>query len=162
MIWKEYWALFNFFFCVYYISIALRAHMSESTAKILEELGGYHLECRGEREVKVWSEVVYKVFNVYISNPKDGQWIIGILLGIWRVCQMICPGANSWVLPDLLPMKICLHIIYSVLDFHNQSLGKKLQEHFQNKTMQNFFPLIFMNAWYLSLNKFLVQWTIQF
>lgn len=27
--------------------------MSESTAKILEELGGYHLECRGEREVKV-------------------------------------------------------------------------------------------------------------
>lgn len=48
--------------------------MSESTAKILEELGGYHLECRGEREVKVWSAaVVYKVFNVYKSNPKDGQ-----------------------------------------------------------------------------------------
>lgn len=100
------------FFSVYYISIALRAHMSESTAKILEELGGYHLECRGEREVKVWSEVVYKVFNVYISNQKDGQWIIGILLGIWRVCQMICPGANSKVLPDVMPMKIyCLHLI---------------------------------------------------
>lgn len=59
---------------MYYISIALRAHMSESTAKILEELGGYHLECRGEREVKVWSAaVVYKVFNVYKSHPKDGQ-----------------------------------------------------------------------------------------
>ncbi len=32
---------------------ALRIHMSESTARILEKLGGYQLECRGEREVKV-------------------------------------------------------------------------------------------------------------
>lgn len=39
--------------------------MSESTAKILEELGGYHLECRGEREVKVWSAaVVYSINQI--------------------------------------------------------------------------------------------------
>lgn len=47
--------------------------MSESIVKILEELGGYYLECRGEREVKVWFVVmVYKVFNVYKLNLKDG------------------------------------------------------------------------------------------
>lgn len=33
-------------------------------------------------------------------------------------------------LPDLLPMKICLHT-----DYHNQSHSKKLQEHFQNEMM---------------------------
>lgn len=33
--------------------VALRIHMSDSTASILEKLGGYHFECRGEREVKV-------------------------------------------------------------------------------------------------------------
>lgn len=33
--------------------LALRIHMSESTAEILEKLGGYHLQSRGQREVKV-------------------------------------------------------------------------------------------------------------
>lgn len=33
-------------------SMALRIHMSDSTAQILKRLGGYHLDCRGEREVK--------------------------------------------------------------------------------------------------------------
>ncbi|XP_052083610.1 uncharacterized protein LOC127720912 [Mytilus californianus] len=33
-------------------SMALRIHMSDATAQILIRLGGYHLECRGEREVK--------------------------------------------------------------------------------------------------------------
>ena len=32
---------------------ALRVHMSETTAEILMKLGGYHLESRGRREVKV-------------------------------------------------------------------------------------------------------------
>ena len=32
---------------------ALRVHMSDTTARLLEGLGGFHLECRGEREVKV-------------------------------------------------------------------------------------------------------------
>lgn len=32
---------------------ALRIHVSETTAEILKKLGGYHLECRGERDVKV-------------------------------------------------------------------------------------------------------------
>lgn len=48
-------------------SVALRAHMSESTAKILEELGGYHLECRGEREVKGKG-----IMKTYWLNGKDG------------------------------------------------------------------------------------------
>lgn len=33
-------------------SMALRIHMSDATAQILIRLGGYHLDCRGEREVK--------------------------------------------------------------------------------------------------------------
>ncbi|CAC5406501.1 Guanylate cyclase 32E,Guanylate cyclase soluble subunit beta-2,Head-specific guanylate cyclase,Retinal guanylyl cyclase 2,Heat-stable enterotoxin receptor,Olfactory guanylyl cyclase GC-D,Atrial natriuretic peptide receptor 2,Receptor-type guanylate cyclase gcy-28,Speract receptor,Receptor-type guanylate cyclase gcy-13,Soluble guanylate cyclase gcy-31,Soluble guanylate cyclase gcy-36,Receptor-type guanylate cyclase gcy-21,Soluble guanylate cyclase 89Db,Soluble guanylate cyclase 88E,Guanylate cyclase 2G,Rece len=33
-------------------SMALRIHMSDATAQILIKLGGYHLDCRGEREVK--------------------------------------------------------------------------------------------------------------
>ena len=32
---------------------ALRIHMSDSTANILTKLGGYHIEKRGQREVKV-------------------------------------------------------------------------------------------------------------
>nr|XP_022343862.1 uncharacterized protein LOC111136960 isoform X1 [Crassostrea virginica]XP_022343863.1 uncharacterized protein LOC111136960 isoform X1 [Crassostrea virginica]XP_022343864.1 uncharacterized protein LOC111136960 isoform X1 [Crassostrea virginica] len=48
-------------------SVALRAHMSESTATILEELGGYHLECRGEREVKGKG-----IMKTYWLNGKDG------------------------------------------------------------------------------------------
>lgn len=31
---------------------ALRIHVSQTTAELLQELGGYHLEARGEREVK--------------------------------------------------------------------------------------------------------------
>ena len=33
-------------------SHALCIHISDSTAQILDKLGGYHMECRGEREVK--------------------------------------------------------------------------------------------------------------
>ena len=32
---------------------ALRIHMSDNTAEILKRLGGYDLQCRGQREVKV-------------------------------------------------------------------------------------------------------------
>ena len=35
------------------VCVALKIHMSDSSADILEKLGGYHLESRGEREVKV-------------------------------------------------------------------------------------------------------------
>ena len=35
--------------------------MSESTANILKKLGGYHIECRGEREVKV--NIYRNIFN---------------------------------------------------------------------------------------------------
>lgn len=44
---------------LYFISLpsmlhaALRIHMSDSTADILTKLGGYHIEKRGERQVKV-------------------------------------------------------------------------------------------------------------
>ena len=38
---------------MYFAIIALRIHMSEPTAELLKKLGGYHLESRGQREVKV-------------------------------------------------------------------------------------------------------------
>ena len=37
---------------------ALRIHMSDSTANILTNLGGYHIEKRGQREVKVQEEKI--------------------------------------------------------------------------------------------------------
>ncbi|EGD73334.1 RGC/RGC protein kinase [Salpingoeca rosetta] len=46
---------------------ALRIHLSDSTAKILERLGGYHLETRGERQVKGRG-----IMTTYWLNGKDG------------------------------------------------------------------------------------------
>ena len=40
--------------------------MSEHTANILFKLGGYHLDCRGEREVKVCHPGITQLF-VYMS-----------------------------------------------------------------------------------------------
>ncbi len=34
-------------------SMAFRIHSSETTAALLEEIGGFHLECRGMTEIKV-------------------------------------------------------------------------------------------------------------
>ncbi|KAK3576183.1 hypothetical protein CHS0354_001202 [Potamilus streckersoni] len=48
-------------------SMALRIHMSEHTAKILFKLGGYHLDCRGLREVKGKGTM-----TTYWLNGKDG------------------------------------------------------------------------------------------
>eukprot|EP00049_Salpingoeca_infusionum_P010535 m.182392 g.182392 ORF g.182392 m.182392 type:complete len:1996 (-) comp14668_c0_seq4:2510-8497(-) len=46
---------------------ALRAHMSDSTYEILQRLGGYHLECRGVRDVKGKGKM-----NTYWLNGRDG------------------------------------------------------------------------------------------
>lgn len=46
---------------------ALKIHMSESTQKFLEKLGGYHLKFRGEREVKGRG-----VMKTYWLTGKDG------------------------------------------------------------------------------------------
>ncbi|KAL3862163.1 hypothetical protein ACJMK2_008151, partial [Sinanodonta woodiana] len=48
-------------------SMALRIHMSEHTANILFKLGGYHLDCRGVREVKGKGTM-----TTYWLNGKDG------------------------------------------------------------------------------------------
>ena len=39
--------------CVIILSVALKIHMSDTTTALLEKLGGFHIEKRGEREVKV-------------------------------------------------------------------------------------------------------------
>ncbi|KAK3592578.1 hypothetical protein CHS0354_018845 [Potamilus streckersoni] len=48
-------------------SMALRIHVSEQTAKILFKLGGYYLECRGERQVKGKGTMI-----TYWLNGKKG------------------------------------------------------------------------------------------
>ncbi|XP_069117927.1 uncharacterized protein [Argopecten irradians] len=48
-------------------SVALRIHMSESTATILQVLTGYHLECRGQIEAKGKGKM-----TTYWLNGKDG------------------------------------------------------------------------------------------
>lgn len=47
--------------------LALRVHLSESTAALLKELGGYHLTCRGERAVKGKGSM-----TTYWLTGKDG------------------------------------------------------------------------------------------
>eukprot|EP01135_Chromosphaera_perkinsii_P001958 Nk52_evm5s215 gene=Nk52_evmTU5s215 len=47
--------------------LALRIHMSASTQKILQQLGGYHIETRGELEVKGKGTMI-----TYWLNGKDG------------------------------------------------------------------------------------------
>ena len=41
--------------------------MSEMTANVLFKLGGYHLDCRGEREVKVmYTQIIHR--NIFSIN----------------------------------------------------------------------------------------------
>ena len=47
--------------------LALRVHLSETTHELLEGIGGFHLECRGEREVKGKGRM-----KTYWLNGKDG------------------------------------------------------------------------------------------
>jgi class 3 adenylate cyclase len=47
--------------------LALRIHVSETAADLLQKLGGYHLECRGVREVKGKGQM-----KTYWLNGQDG------------------------------------------------------------------------------------------
>ena len=41
--------------------------MSEHTANILFKLGGYHLDCRGEREVKVCGKAKLRGYKTFFA-----------------------------------------------------------------------------------------------
>jgi hypothetical protein len=40
-------------FCIFLNFVAYRIHSSETTAALLEEIGGFHLDYRGVTEIKV-------------------------------------------------------------------------------------------------------------
>ena len=57
--------------------LALRIHVSETTAGLLKDIGGFHLQSRGERTVKVHAETVSHaqgkgVMTTYWLTGKDG------------------------------------------------------------------------------------------
>ena len=56
---------------------ALRIHMSEPTAELLKKLGGYQLESRGQREVKVPPPLSVHPYHVCCTQGK------GIMTTYW-------------------------------------------------------------------------------
>ena len=52
------------------LSAALHIHVSEATAEILRKIGGFQLESRGERQVKVGSVL-------HASSTGNDRWLQG-------------------------------------------------------------------------------------
>ena len=58
------------FSCLIIIILALRIHMSDSTTEVLRGIGGFHIEERGQLEVKVGQYVMFTTAHKVISKPK--------------------------------------------------------------------------------------------
>ena len=85
------------------INLALRIHVSEATADLLRKLGGYHLESRGTREIKVGISTT----ATFLPNHPHRQRTTSVILIIIATTKrgsynadVIGQGDDEYVLAD--------------------------------------------------------------